>query len=979
MPTVKVTRAAGLNTSDNVHASPDGSAAVADNVVVPFKDVYEPRRGQNDLGYSYSDSNDRTDEIAFYGTTAILAKNDGSNYELAHDTGSALTTKSGTYTPADNTTLRMKFMEAKRRLFFTTSNGIYTLDSATGTPSQAGAPQAPDIIQYFNTSPLIGNPDSTGSWLPKNSQVSYRWQLGVEDANGDIRWGPPSGRHIIVNPADATVSLTLTSNVVTATSSTTHNFKVGDIINVDTGATIPSISNAQILSVPTSTTFTYAHTHADAGPEAGHTATSGTKQVELTMPLRSTWAGYRVRVGRTLATASASIVPDDEHFVLHQGLVSSTDASGGFYHNSTTSNVYRDYVPEAGLSTVPFETNPRTGDGIDQASYDPPYAKDITHWNDRAWFANTSRRHFIEMRLLGVGSPDGLQTNDTITFGGKTFTAITGSSSGYSYQYTSVRSISQNIVDSVHSLIERSTANDFSGNLTVKGYYLSDDNDPGVFVLETDNLSDSTFYVSASRPESWSPKPPKTWSINAASLVRASNVVTATTTANHDLTTGQQIYVSSNSPEAAFPVGLKTVASTPAANQFTYSETASNATSGQAYKAYGITTASSNDRYAHRLYYSKLQQPDAVPLLNYIDVGYQNAAILRIVPLKDRLYVFKEDGIFVVTGEAPFRVDLLDATAKVIAPDSVQVVSNRIFALTTQGFIMVTESGVALISRPIDYDLNELVSLGNSDFKRATFGVGYETEHQYLCWLPSSTTGTVADQAYVYNIFSNAWTRRTDTQRCARVSPTGYLYTGLNSRATITKERKSFDYETDYADRSFTVSWTTGGLTSVVLSSATGVNVGDYLDSGGSAKGWITALNGTTATIDNSSGVAFSNNSSGTLYNAIVTTLTYRPQTLGAPGVAKHFQKVALHFGTDTYFNYGYLNTATELSTTATSEALVVTSGAPGNKDPLLWVPLEKRRASELSIGFSLSQARKFWRLYGYSLTAQEISEKVSR
>ncbi|WP_434127577.1 hypothetical protein, partial [Enterococcus faecium] len=55
-----------------------------------------------------------------------------------------------------------------------------------------------------------------------------------------------------------------------------------------------------------------------------------------------------------------------------------------------------------------------------------------------------------------------------------------------------------------------------------------------------------------------------------------------------------------------------------------------------------ISTASSstNNDTPHRVYYSKQFQPEAVPSLNYFDIGSSEYAILRIVPLRDSVFVF---------------------------------------------------------------------------------------------------------------------------------------------------------------------------------------------------------------------------------------------------------------------------------------------------------------------------------------------------
>ena len=82
---------------------------------------------------------------------------------------------------------------------------------------------------------------------------------------------------------------------------------------------------------------------------------------------------------------------------------------------------------------------------------------------------------------------------------------------------------------------------------------------------------------------------PRSTSITLTSVVVASNVATATKT-NHGYSVGDQVYVAGSN--LSYANGLKTVASVPDANTFTYAATGSNATAtGTITGTYGIMTA----------------------------------------------------------------------------------------------------------------------------------------------------------------------------------------------------------------------------------------------------------------------------------------------------------------------------------------------------------------------------------------------------
>ena len=98
-------------------------------------------------------------------------------------------------------------------------------------------------------------------------------------------------------------------------------------------------------------------------------------------------------------------------------------------------------------------------------------------------------------------------------------------------------------------------------------------------------------------------------------------------------------------------------------------------------KSSGTDNASTNDENPNRIYFSKLQQPEAVPLLNYVDAGSRGVEILRIIPLRDSVFVIKEDGLFRIIGEDPssLRISLFDNTVKLLSIESAVEINNQIY------------------------------------------------------------------------------------------------------------------------------------------------------------------------------------------------------------------------------------------------------------------------------------------------------------
>jgi hypothetical protein len=86
----------------------------------------------------------------------------------------------------------------------------------------------------------------------------------------------------------------------------------------------------------------------------------------------------------------------------------------------------------------------------------------------------------------------------------------------------------------------------------------------------------------------------------------------------------------------------------------------------------GTTYISTNDRLQNAIMWSKVDEPEAVPLVNIDYVGSSNDPILKIVGLRDAVFIIKEkEGVYQLTGEAPpFNIDEFDGTVRCLQKDS---------------------------------------------------------------------------------------------------------------------------------------------------------------------------------------------------------------------------------------------------------------------------------------------------------------------
>jgi hypothetical protein len=415
-----------------------------------------------------------------------------------------------------------------------------------------------------------------------------------------------------------------------------------------------------------------------------------------------------------------------------------------------------------------------------------------------------------------------------------------------------------------------------------------------------------------------------------------------------------------------------------------------------------LTTSSSgalssdNNRLPNGLFYSKPDQPEAVPLTNYLLVGAANKEILRILPLREKLYVFKEDGIFTVAGDLPFRVDQLDATTRLIAPDSAVVVNNQILALTNQGVVAVSDAGIQLVSRPIeDQLLPYLTSSNRSTVKRYTFGLAHETDRVYELWVPTAG-GTSCTSAFVYNTLTNAWTtwEHSTGHTFGAVDSTDVRYYGGDS-SKVLKERRDFA-STDYADETLAVTISSISGSTVNVSSSAGITVGDALTvytASDSQNVTVTAINGNALTVSEDIVSVLSAATTGTIHYAFECDIQWTAIAFDRPGTLKRFQYGNLHFGRPTAFNSALATYETETTGYFSTETLSTTNWGwgTGQWGVATWgdntksislrhtIPAEQQRGAMAYPGFRIREAFAGWKLQGLTLDTEETSERPSR
>ncbi len=858
----------GLYTSpNNLSGSPDGALSAADNIVIPATNLARSRNGQRQYGSPLSGA---VNKLFLYSSNLLV------NYgtKLAYDSDGAGTfvDYSGTYSPFA-AGYRMQSLEAAGCAYFTTSKGIYKIDQLVTTPIPAGVSTGLGIS---------GSTTGGSGFLLEDSAVAYRVVWGYIDAQNTLLLGAPSQRLTVINPA-------------------------GSGSSKDVALTVP---------IPDGITTT-----------------------------------HFVRIYRSFGTATDGDTPNDDL----QLVIQITPSSGEIAAHVLTTT---DTTPYS-LMREALYTNQGI-EGAENANFPPPAALDFDVFKGSTFYANTKQRQQLSITLIAVGLPQlgyyddasvgttsaspnlttiastaglrvgmrcvgtgipsdsriqeitsattltmsknatatasvAVQFQDGISFGTRSYWA--GSTTSYTTdQFTAQIGLSpgQNINETALNLIDvinRSTSG------PVYGYYESGTDDlPGVFRIEERELGGDALIVSSTLSTCWSP------ALNKQRLISSNTVANPTviTSPLHGLTTGNSIQIyGSNSTPALSGTYTVTVVN---ANTFTVPVNVTVAgTAGYWNLSTGLVTTNAEVRQ-NRVYVSKPNQPEAVPVYRYFDIGSANFPIQRVKALRDGIIFFKQDGIFRITGETfvNMAVTVLDSTVVLLAPESVATLANQIFCMTSQGIVSVTDSGVAIRSVPIEDAVLLLSSDQYPAFPTVSFGIGYESERTYAFFTVTQEDDDTCTQAFIYNSLTNAWTRWDLTRSAGVVN--GYvdkLYMA-DDDGQVFVERKNFT-NNDYADLEYAVTVVSvDDSTTLTILAQTGLAVGQTLVQS-RRQVLITAVNDAFTEIEVTSTRGFVAGAA-TAYQPIRNRMEWHPITGGNPGVLKHFSEATFFFK-DAAFN----------------------------------------------------------------------------
>lgn len=1004
----------GLWTAPNDFQAPEGSTELLTNLTSDDPGVWGPRRGFSLLQATGATITGPIDAMEFFRGYLIVHHN---STQISRWTGSAWSTYSGSYAaPALARDGRVRLTQANQSLFATTSAGIYELDSPTGTWRLTGAPPALDgTATLRRTVNETGHSDGTTTFADANGQWAYRWEWGIKNANGRLQLGAPSGRALVVNPANVVATTgniaKLNGSTTVTVTNTTHGFATGEYVDVTLGGaeTYFAAGTFQVTRV-SATSFTYSDAVNNGSgitqnPGASITYGFGNgRGVDLSIPIPSgVTTDYFVQVYRSGKSASATAEPSDQLGQVYERSPTNLEITAGAM--SVT-----DITPDGfrnGLMDISGET-------ILAAKYQPPSAGDMALFHNCTFYAATKNHHELELQLIGlpVNSTAIAFWNDPATIASyswvEAISLTTGSEADGVAKIYSSGSVSQNIAATARSIVR--AINTHTTNTHLYAVYTSGDQEaPGKFRVYARSPTVGQFspYVTLGSSGEHTgacfiPNLPEEDTISDIS--RSGTTVTVNTPIPHGYASGQQVQLLA-SDNVKFPTGIKTVTVT-GASQFTYTE-AGSAAAAEADSGFFLSRplaeiTSDVISRADRIAFSLPDQPWAVPLPNELfcdgtptDPNVTCPTIDRIIPTRDRLYVESDAGLFQVTGYYPdFAVSTIQTPLKSLGPGfwASTGTPGRVYGLTNTGEVEAFNAA-DVISTPIQDQFQSvqtvLAAAGHPTYLALYgFAVAYPQDYKVITFVPTSGSNTWGDTAYVWHTRSGDWSKwdfSAQKPTAAAINPDSEkLYIGTATGAVLV-ERKARSVADYYDARPASIAY--GGASAGVITGTTtsGMTVGEKVSdlSSGTETTIISIDSGTQITVASTTGFTGGGGnlyvSAGNIPSTVQWTrwygkdgpnvdkevdsglLLFTPPSLSAPGTPE-FTTVGMAVAND----YNPTFDATETLTLDT----VVTSQVP------FQVPPDMQRGGWFRFKMTHSNPGQRYKLLGLSLNARGAGVK---
>ncbi len=383
-------------------------------------------------------------------------------------------------------------------------------------------------------------------------------------------------------------------------------------------------------------------------------------------------AGMTIEFYRTKQQAAADLLGDDFLFAFEYTLTS-TDVSNGFA-------TAFDFCLEDALSSQIYTTI----DGPSKSNFMPPPSSDVVTFKGATFYVAPVSWHTLE---TGIASTWGaLSTTEERTFGigsrATTGNTLTGTNTILAVANTTGLKVGQTVQstafppgpDPIVTVILGSTVTvNTNASATLVGTPVTFND---VIVVESDVLS---------------MKNPSEFIFDSLDVLANTPTHSVIPFPAETMDTGD---FSEDGVQITFvsPVSGSTAFTVKATNGANYSPVVPEFTATAA--------TSSNDPRTNRVFFSKIDKPEAVAVDASLHIG--QGIILKLWATQDSLFAFCTDGIYRIVGDGDdWSVVPFDPDTVLLAPDAIDSMNNLIYAWTTAGLVEISDSrGIVPISDP---------------------------------------------------------------------------------------------------------------------------------------------------------------------------------------------------------------------------------------------------------------------------------------
>lgn len=389
--------------------------------------------------------------------------------------------------------------------------------------------------------------------------------------------------------------------------------------------------------------------------------------------------------------------------------------------------------------------------------------------------------------------------------------------------------------------------------------------------------------------------------------------------------------------------------------------------------------------------WSKQDEPEHMPPVNFALVGNPLKRILRLVPTRDSLWIFKEDGVWRLTGTGPddLRIDPFDADLLLLIPEAVAVLRDRVYAWTNRGVVALGDAGAVDVGRPI-YDTIESITkrlVVYPSAPKGAFAVALSTTDEFVLFVPTTVADNVSTRAYVFNASTTCWTTwEFSCSACAHNPADDLLYLGgfgSSQEASVSnqvhKERRNYGTTWDGYDAAVSVTVNSTTATTITLSASQTYTAGDGINTQAGGQVAIATASGTGSVIpvDSTSGIQ---PGAGSLLRAYASTVEWAPQAAQDIALTKHWQEGVFFFEdlAGVYsMVHGFASEIVGTFQTFSQTFTRVITAAP--REARCGIPREASASVRLRPRIAITQAASRWALSGLKLLWEPIGDRVRR